>query len=166
MRGNPARALATLALAFPLALSGGCAHAEAGTEADAEAAVAEGVRAALRLYLPANEGLLGPYCVEVDGPADFEQGVVASLGASGLLAVAMRDCASRGRDALLWVKIANYEWMDIVTHGTLDVQGTVETRPDERSKFRLSWWRATFHASLGFHQGQWLTLTASDLGRI
>lgn len=155
-----------LALVLFAAFSGGCAHAGAGTETDQEAAVAEGVKAGLRLYLPPTETLRGPYCVEVAASADFERGVVAALGASGILAVAMPDCASQARDALLWVKIASYEWTDIVTHETLDVQGTIETRPDERSKFRLSWWRATFHASLGFRQGQWLTLSASNLGRI
>ena len=46
------------------------------------------------------------------------------------------------------------------------LRGTVETRPEERSNFRLSWWRASFHASLGFRQGEWLTLAADDLGRI
>ena len=155
-----------LSLACSLAAGAGCAHAGAGTETDEEAAVAVGVRAALRLYTPVNEPVRGPYCIEVEGAADFEQGVVAALGASGILAVAMPDCASRGRDALLWVKVASYEWMDIVTHGTLDVRGTVETRPEERSNFRLSWWRASFHASLGFRQGEWLTLAADDLGRI
>jgi hypothetical protein len=153
-------------LACSLAVAIGCAHAGAGTESDEEAAVAEGVRAALRLYTPANEPVVGPYCVEVEGGGDFERGVVAALGATGILAVAMPDCASRGRDAQLWVKVASYEWMDVVTHGTLDVRGTVETRPDERSNFRLFWWRASFHASLGFRQGQWLTLAADDLGRL
>jgi hypothetical protein len=161
------RAFATvLALLSLVALNGGCAHAGAGTESDEEAAVAEGVRAALRLYLPANEPLQGPYCIEVAASREFERGVVAALGASSILAVAMPDCPSRGRDAQLWVRIASYEWTDIVTHGTLDVQGTVETRPDEPSKFRLSWWRATFRASLAFREGQWLTESASDLGRI
>jgi hypothetical protein len=155
-----------LSLAFSLALGAGCAHAGAGTESDEEAAVAEGVRAALRLYTPINEDLRGPYCIEVEGGADFEQGVVAALGVRGVLGVAMPDCPSRGRDALLWVKVASYEWTDIVTHGTLDMRGTVETPPGERSNFRLSWWRASFHASLGFRQGQWLPLAADDLGRI
>ncbi len=155
-----------LSLACSLATAAGCAHAGAGTESDEEAAVAAGVKAALRLYTPDNEDVRGPYCVEVEGGADFEQGVVAALGTTGILAVAMPDCASRGRDAMLWVKVASYEWMDVVTHGTLDVRGTVETRPDERSNYRLSWWRASFHASLGFRQGQWLTLAADDLGRL
>lgn len=144
----------------------GCAHAGAGTEPDEEAAVAAGVRAALRLYLPANEPVRGPFCVEVVSPTDFEQGVIHALGAAGVLAVPMRDCPSRGSDALLWVRVQSYEWMDIVTHGTLDVRGTVETRADEHSKFRLSWWRANFHASLGFREGEWVTLSADDLGRI
>jgi hypothetical protein len=149
-----------------LAVAGGCAHAGAGTEPDEQAAVAAGVRAALRLYLPPNEALHGPYCVEVVATTDFEEGVVAALNASGILAVPMRDCKSKGSDAVLWVRIASYEWMDIVTHAAVDVRGTVETRADERRNFRLSWWRATFHASLGFHDGQWLPLSADDLGRI
>jgi len=155
-----------LVLGCSLAALTGCAHAGAGSESDEEAAVAAGVRAALRLYTPDNQDVRGPYCVEVEGGADFEQGVVAALGATGILAVAMPDCASRGRDALLWVKVAAYDWTDIVTHGALDVRGTVETRPDERSNYRLSWWRASFHASVGFRQGQWLTLAADDLGRL
>jgi hypothetical protein len=158
-----ARALSVVSC---LALSGGCAHAGAGTEQDEEAAVAAGVRAAARLYLPPNEPVRGPFCVEVVSSADFEQGVVLALGAVGILAVPMRDCESKGSDAMLWIRVQSFEWMDIVTHGTLDVRGTVETRPDERSNFRLSWWRATFHASLGFRQGEWLTLSVDDLGRI
>jgi len=35
-------------------------------------------------------GYSGPYCVEVEGAADFEQGVVAALGAS-LLAAQQAD---------------------------------------------------------------------------
>jgi hypothetical protein len=155
-----------LSLVLLLGAEAGCAHAGAGTESDEQAAVAEGVLAGLRLYTPANEPIRGPYCIEVEGTVDFERGVVAALGASGILAVAMPDCASLGRDALLWVKVASYEWMDIVAHGALDVRGTVETPPDERKNFRLSWWRATFHASLGFRHGVWLTLAADDLGRI
>jgi hypothetical protein len=156
----------TLSLACSLAAAAGCAHAGAGTESDEEAAVAAGVKAALRLYTPDNEDVRGPYCVEVEGGADFERGVVVALGATGILAVDMPECATRGRDALLWVKVTAYEWTDIVTHGTLDVRGTVETRPDERSNYRLSWWRASFHATLGFRQGEWLTLAADDLGRL
>jgi hypothetical protein len=128
--------------------------------------VAAGVRAALRLYLPANEPVRGPFCVEVVSSTDFEQGVVQALGAMGIVAVPLRDCVTHGSDAPLWVRVQSYEWMVIVTHGTLDVHGTVETRPDEGSSFRLSWWRATFRASLGFRQGEWLTLSADDLGRI
>lgn len=154
------------AVVLALALGAGCAHAGAGTEADEEAAVAAGVRAALRLYLPANEPLSGPYCVEVDGPADFEQGVVASLGASGILAVAMRECASKGRDAGVWVRISFHEWTDIVAHSAVAVRGTVETRPDERANFRLSWWKANFRASLVYQQGHWAVDSADDLGRI
>ncbi len=92
--------------------------------------------------------------------------MVQALGAVGILAVSMRECESRGSDALLWVRVQSFEWMDVVMHATLDVRGTVETRPDERRNFRLSWWRATFHASLSFREGQWLTLSADDLGRI
>jgi hypothetical protein len=154
-----------LALLCCLALAAGCAHPGAGTEPDEEAAVAAGVRAALRLYLPTNDEVRGPVCVEVASSRNFEQGVVAALGPLGIVAVAMPDCASRGGDAALWVRIQSYEWMDVVAHSTLDVGGTVETRPDERANFRLSWWRATFHASVGFRQGQWFTNSADDLGR-
>jgi hypothetical protein len=153
-------------LLFTVLIGTGCAHAGAGTEADEEAAVAAGVRAALRLYLPANEPLSGPYCVEVDGPVDFERGVVAALGASGILAVSMRECATNGRDALVWVKISFHEWTDIVAHSAVDIRGTVETRPDERANFRLSWWKANFRASLVYQQGHWAVDSADDLGRI
>lgn len=154
-----------LVLASCIAL-GGCAHAGAGTEPDEEAAVAAGVRAALRLYLPANEPVRGPFCVEVVSTTDFELGVVQALGALGIVATPLRDCVSHGSDASLWVRVQSYEWTDIVLHGTLDVRGTVETRPDEGSSFRLSWWRASFRASLAFRQGEWLTLSADNLGRI
>ena len=149
-----------------LAFLSACAHAGAGTEPDEEAAVAEGVRAGLRLFLPPNDLLTGPICLEVVAHSDFERGVAGALGTLGTIAIPMSDCSKLGADAGVWVKIQSYEWMDIVTHGTLDVRGTVETRPDERSNFRLSWWRATFHASLAFHAGQWLTLSADDLGRM
>ncbi len=155
-----------LALVSCLVFGGGCAHAGAGTDEDEQAAVAAGIRAAVRLYLPPNEPVRGPFCVEVLSTADFERGVIQALGAVGIIAVAMRDCETNGSDALLWVRVQSYEWMDIVTHATLDMHGSVETRPDERSNFRLSWWRATFRASLGFRQGEWLTLSADDLGRI
>jgi hypothetical protein len=153
-------------LVLSIALGSGCAHAGAGTETDEEGAVATGVRAALRLYLPANEPITGPYCVEVDGSADFEQGVVSALGNAGILAVAMRDCASKGSDAAVWVKITSHEWMDVVAHGAVDVQGTVEARPDERANFRLAWRRVTFHVSLVYQQGHWAVDSADDLGRI
>jgi hypothetical protein len=155
-----------LSLLACVALEAGCAHPGAGSEPDQEAAVAAGVRAALLLYTPPSQTLQGPFCVEVAASADFERGVVAALGGLGILAVAMPDCAVSGRDAVLWVKIQSYESMDWVAHGTLDVRGTVETPPDERSNFRLAWWRASFHASLGFRGGQWVTLSASDLGHI
>jgi hypothetical protein len=157
---------AALTLFCSIALGAGCAHAGAGSESDEEAAVAAGVRAALRLYLPGNEPITGPYCVEVDGSADFEQGVVAALVTSGILAVAMRDCASKGSDALVWVKIASHEWMDVVAHGAVDVQGTAEARPDERANFRLAWRRVTFHVSLVYQSGHWAVDSADDLGRI
>jgi hypothetical protein len=149
-----------------LALGTGCAHAGAGSETDLEGAVAAGVRAALRLYVPANEPISGPYCVEVDGSADFEQGVVVALGNSGTAAIAMRECASKGSDALVWVKVASHEWMDVVAHGAVDVQGTVEARPDERANFRLAWHRVTFRVSLVYQQGHWAVDSADDLGRI
>jgi hypothetical protein len=147
-------------------LGWGCAHASAGTDADEQGAVAAGVRAGLRLYVPPNEGVHGPLCVEVSSSQDFEEGVVAALRASGVLAVAMQDCATEGKDALYWVRVQSYEWTDIVAHGTVDIRGTVETRPDERANFRLSWWRARFQASLGFNGGEWHTLSADDLGRM
>jgi|GEM_PF-4506134 len=151
------------------AFASGCAHAGAGTDADAQAAVAEGVRAALKLYLPAEPALTGTVCVEVvsvASPADFEQGVVDALGSKGIRAVPMSDCARAGRDVVLLVKVQSYEWMDWLTHAQMDVRGTVETRPDERRNFRLSWWRATFRASLAFHDGHWFAVSADDLGRL
>jgi hypothetical protein len=157
---------AALALVCCTLLGQGCAHAGAGTESDEQAAVAAGVRAALRLYLPANEPVSGPYCVEVDGSTDFEQGVVAALGTSGILAVAMPDCASKGSDALVWVKVSSYEWMDVVAHGAVEMRGTVEARPDERANFRLAWRRVTFHVSLYYQSGHWAVDSADDLGRI
>ncbi|MGO8969352.1 MAG: hypothetical protein ACLQDQ_07245 [Myxococcaceae bacterium] len=157
-----ARALVLLA---GVALATGCAHTGAGTEADEEAAVAEGIRAAIRLYLPANEPLPGAVCVEVASPSDFERGVVVALADKGMLAVAMADCGRGGKGPGLLVRVLSYEWVDWLTHGTLTMRGTVETPPDEASKFRLSWWRAQFRASLGFHDGQWVA-AADDLGRI
>jgi len=154
-----------LALLSGIALVAGCAHAGAGTEADTEAALAEGVRAAVRLYLPPEEALAAPICVEVASTSDFEVGVVAALRDKGMFAVAMPDCSRTGKDAVLLVRVLSYDWVDWLTHGKLVMQGTVETRPDERANFRLSWWRANFRASLGFHDGQWVA-AADDLGRI
>jgi hypothetical protein len=144
----------------------GCAHAGAASEADEEAAVAEGVRAAIRLYSPGKEPPAGPYCVEVDGSPAFERGVVAVLDGMGLDAVPMPACPREGKNAVLWVKVQSFEWTDWVTRTQLDVHGTVETRPEEHGAFRLGWWRATFHASLGYRDGRWTTLAADDLGRI
>ncbi len=149
-----------------LAIASGCAHAGAGTEADAQAAVAEGVRAALKLYLPADQPLSGAVCVEVVSPADFERGVVGALLADGVLAVAMADCTRAGAPVVLLVKVQSYEWTDWVAHGQLALQGTVETRPDERRNFRLSWWRATFRVNLAFRDGHWFAVSADELGRI
>lgn len=127
--------------------------------------MAEGIRAALLLYLPLDR-LAGPVCVEVDSTSEFERGVVEVLGKKGLDAVAMTDCAKAAPDAALLVKVQSYEWMDWVAHNKLDMRGTVETRPDQRANFRLSWWRATFRASLAFQDGHWFALSAEDLGRI
>lgn len=149
-----------------LAIASGCAHAGAGSEADAQAAVAEGIRAALKLYLPVNQSLTGVVCVEVAAPADFERGVADVLGGTGLRAVAMADCAAAGNDVALLVKVESYEWMDWVAHAELQMHGTVETRPDERQNFRMSWWRATFRVGLAFQQGHWAVVSADDLGRI
>jgi hypothetical protein len=145
----------------------GCAHAGAATPADEEAAVAEGVRAALRLYSPGKDLPAGPYCVEVTNASpDFERGVVARLSSSGVDAVTMRDCASAGKQVVFWVKVQSYESMDWIQRAEFDVRGTVETPPAERARFRLGWFRATFHASLGYRDGRWITLTADDLGKI
>jgi len=155
-----------LALLGCICIGSGCAHASAGTDEDEEGAVAAAVRAALRLYVPANEEVRGPFCVEVASSHDFEEGVLAALRSSGVLALAMADCPAAGKEAQFWVRVQFYEWTDIVAHGTVDVRGTVETRPDERENFRLSWWRASFRASMGFHGGEWHTLSADDLGRM
>ncbi len=149
-----------------LAIASGCAHAGAGTEADAQAAVAEGVRAALKLYLPPDQPQGGAVCVEVVSLADFERGVVEALASTGIPAVGMADCARAGPTVVLLVKVQSYEWTDWLTHGALAMQGTVETRPDERRNFRLSWWRATFRATLAFRDGHWLAVSADELGRI
>jgi hypothetical protein len=143
----------------------GCAHSGAGGQADAETAVAEGVLAAIRLYSPGKAPAPGPYCVEVNASPDFERAVVALLTSRGVDALAMAECPARGKDAVFWVKVQSYEWMDWMTHAQMDVHGTVETRPDVKTGFRLSWWRATFRASLGFRDGKWMTLAADDLGR-
>jgi hypothetical protein len=148
-----------------MALATGCAHAGAGSEADTEAAIAAGVRAAVRLYLTPEEALAAPICVEVTSSTELESGVVAALRNKGTRAVAMSDCFRPGTDAVLQVRVLSYDWVDWVTHGKLDMRGTVETRPEERANFRLSWWRATFHASLSFYQGEWAA-AADDLGRI
>jgi len=153
-----------LGLLFPLAFASGCAHAGAGTEADSEAAVAAGVLAAVRLYLPPEEAVPG-LCVEVSSSSEFEQGVVALLQQQGTMVVTMPDCGRLGRGAALWVRVLSYDWVDWLTHGKMEVQGTVETHPAERANFRLSWWRASFRARLAFQDGQWVA-AADDLGRI
>jgi hypothetical protein len=157
----------TLTAAVSVALGMGCAHAGAATAADEEAAVAEGVRAALRLYSPGKELPAGPYCIEVaNAPSDFERGVVASLAAAGIDAVAMAECSTGAKDAVFWVKVQSYGSTDWIQRAEFEVQGTVETRPDQQARFRLGWFRATFHASLGYRDGRWVTLAADDLGRI
>ena len=129
--------------------------------------MAEGVRAALRLYSPGQELPAGPYCVEVtNAPPDFEQAVVARLAGSGVDAVGVPDCARAGKDALFWVKVLSYGSTDWIRRAEFEVQGTMETRPDQRSRFRLGWFRATFRATLGYRDGRWVTLAADDLGRI
>lgn len=159
--------LIPVAALLSLALGTACAHAGASTPADEQAAVAEGVRAALRLYSPGNDLPAGPYCVEVtNAPPDFERGVLARLAASSVDAVAMPDCATAGKDAVLWVKVQSYGSTDWIQRAEFEVQGTVETRPDQRARFRLGWFRATFHATLGYRDGRWVTLAADDLGRI
>ncbi|MGO9831228.1 MAG: hypothetical protein ACLPJH_13915 [Myxococcaceae bacterium] len=154
-----------LTLLCGIAFATGCAHAGAGTEADEQAAVAEGIRAAIRLYLPATEPLAGTVCVEVASPSAFEQGVVGALADKGMLALAMADCGRAGKEAVLLVRVLSYDWVDWLTHGKLTMHGTVETPPDEPSKFRLSWWRAQFRADLVFYEGQWVA-SADDLGRM
>jgi len=161
MRLTPA-----LTLAIGLLLDPGCAHSGAATPADEEAAVAEGVRAAIRLYSPGSEPARGTYCVEVSASPTFEQAVLEDLAASGIDARAMTACATAPRGSVLWVKVQGYEWMDWMTHAQLDVRGTVEPPPGQGGGYRLSWWRASFRASLGYRDGRWTTLAASDLGRM
>jgi hypothetical protein len=150
-----------------LLLGVGCAHSGAATPEDEEAAVAEGVRAAIRLYSPGREPARGPYCVEVNSSPGFERAVTEILSAQmGLDAVPMTECATAGKNAVLWVKVQGYEWMDWMTRAQLDVRGTVEPRPDQNGGYRLGWYRASFRASLGYRDGHWTTIAASDLGRI
>lgn len=155
-----------LLLALPALLCVACAHPGAATPADEEAAVAEGVRAAIRLYSPGKEPARGPYCVEVTASPAFEQAVLEDLAASGIDARAMTACAAAAQNSVLWVKVQGYEWMDWVTHAQLDVRGTVEPPPGQGGGYRLSWWRASFRASLGYRDGRWTTIAASDLGRM
>jgi hypothetical protein len=154
------------ALVLSVLVSAACAHSGAGTPADEEAAVAEGVRAAIRLYSPGKELARGPYCVEVNASPDFERAVLENLAASGLDARAMTACAPATASSVLWVKVQGYEWMDWVTHAQLDVRGTVEPPPGQNGGYRLDWWRASFRASLAFRDGRWTTIAASDLGRM
>jgi hypothetical protein len=158
---SPARAVLCL-----FTLGAGCAHSGAGGPADEEAAVAEGILAAIRLYSPGKASTSGPYCIEVNASPGFERGVVELLTARGVEALTMPECKASSKDAVFWVKVQTYEWMDWMAHTQLDVRGTVETRPDVTAGYRLSWWRATFRASLGLRDGKWTTLAADDLGRI